>query len=126
MAIHSAKPSSNGHDLTHFEQILLERRTSLLEDARSIEREEEAAGEAAGVSFHLAEQGTDRSTHDVNLERMQAVTLEIQDIDAALERIREGDFGLCDTCGESIPKERLEAIPYARLCLRCKKAEETL
>lgn len=40
-------------------------------------------------------------------------------IDAALERIENGTYGICTNCGEPIKKERLEALPYASLCIDC-------
>ena len=45
-------------------------------------------------------------------------------IDSALTRIQQGKYGLCMKCGKKIPKERLEAIPYALMCIECKTAEE--
>jgi DnaK suppressor protein len=39
-------------------------------------------------------------------------------------RIEDGSFGLCDSCEKPIARERLEAIPYARLCMPCKIQEE--
>jgi len=45
-------------------------------------------------------------------------------IDSALTRIQQGKYGLCMKCGKKIPKERLEAIPYALMCIDCKSAEE--
>ncbi len=48
----------------------------------------------------------------------------LQAIDAALSRIENGHYGLCVRCGKKIPKERLEAIPYAILCVECKSSEE--
>ena len=45
-------------------------------------------------------------------------------IDSALTRIQQGKYGLCMKCGKKIPHERLEAIPYALLCIECKTAEE--
>jgi len=45
-------------------------------------------------------------------------------IDAALSRIENGKYGICMQCGKKIPRERLEAIPYALLCLKCKEKEE--
>ena len=112
---------------SNVEMTLLELRSSLLKIAQSIERQEaEAPGETPGVSTHPAEQGAERSSHDLNLERMEAVTREIVEIDGALERVRDGSYGICEACGEVIVKERLEAIPYARLCFSCKKEEERL
>ena len=48
----------------------------------------------------------------------------LQAIDAALSRIENDHYGLCVRCGKKIPKERLEAIPYAILCVDCKSSEE--
>jgi RNA polymerase-binding protein DksA len=45
-------------------------------------------------------------------------------IDSALTRIKQGKYGLCMKCGKKIPHERLEAIPYALMCIECKTAEE--
>jgi DnaK suppressor protein len=46
------------------------------------------------------------------------------DIDAALKRIEEGTYGVCVTCGAQISPERLEAMPWATLCIDCKRKEE--
>jgi DnaK suppressor protein len=48
----------------------------------------------------------------------------LQLIEAALGRLRDGHYGVCMSCGKKIPKERLEAIPYAVLCIECKSSEE--
>ena len=45
-------------------------------------------------------------------------------IDNALARIEQGKYGLCMKCGHKIPHERLEAIPYALMCIDCKSADE--
>ncbi|MDR2617975.1 MAG: TraR/DksA family transcriptional regulator [Treponema sp.] len=45
-------------------------------------------------------------------------------IDSALTRIQQGKYGLCMKCGKKIPKDRLEAIPYALMCIDCKTADE--
>ena len=45
-------------------------------------------------------------------------------IDSALTRIKQRKYGLCMKCGKKIPHERLEAIPYALMCIECKTAEE--
>jgi RNA polymerase-binding transcription factor DksA len=48
----------------------------------------------------------------------------LEDIDEALEKLDSGDYGKCESCGEAIARERLEAVPHAKLCLRCKTEEE--
>jgi RNA polymerase-binding protein DksA len=45
-------------------------------------------------------------------------------IDSALTRIKQGKYGLCIKCGKRIPQNRLEAIPYALMCIECKSEEE--
>jgi len=45
-------------------------------------------------------------------------------IDSALTRIEQGKYGLCMKCGKRIPQDRLEAIPYALMCIECKTADE--
>jgi RNA polymerase-binding protein DksA len=48
----------------------------------------------------------------------------LQLIDSALGRIRQGKYGICAKCGKPIPEARLEALPYAVLCVECKNADE--
>jgi len=45
-------------------------------------------------------------------------------IDSALTRIEQDKYGLCMKCGKRIPQDRLEAIPYALMCIECKTADE--
>ena len=48
----------------------------------------------------------------------------LQWIESALGRVRDGHYGVCMSCGKKIPRERLEAIPYALLCIDCKSSDE--
>jgi RNA polymerase-binding transcription factor DksA len=48
----------------------------------------------------------------------------VYEIDAALERMDAGTYGTCTRCGKPIPEERLAAVPYAVLCVTCKRDEE--
>jgi RNA polymerase-binding transcription factor len=45
----------------------------------------------------------------------------LHEVDAALERIGKGTYGRCESCGDEIPPERMDARPVARLCFRCKQ-----
>lgn len=45
-------------------------------------------------------------------------------VERALRRLEEGDFGVCQECGEEINEKRLEAVPWARHCIRCQELEE--
>ncbi|HLY11467.1 MAG TPA: TraR/DksA family transcriptional regulator [Planctomycetota bacterium] len=112
-------------DLGRFESLLLDRRRLLLRDLQTLEEgDSQNASDSAPVSSHLADLGSDREASDISLGRRESESTEIQEIDDAMERIREGSFGRCESCEKTIARERMEAIPYARLCLPCKTEEE--
>lgn len=71
------------------------------------------------VEKDFAEQVTQRENDDVlnaiDEEAQQTVYL----IDAALARIKDGNYGICAHCGEKIPEKRLAALPYATTCIKC-------
>jgi RNA polymerase-binding protein DksA len=48
----------------------------------------------------------------------------LKSIDSALTRIKQGKYGVCVKCGKNIPSARLEALPYALMCIECKTEEE--
>src|SRR5574344_1042650 len=48
----------------------------------------------------------------------------LQQINSALDRIRQGKYGLCMKCGKEIPQARLKVLPYAVMCIDCTAAEE--
>lgn len=69
----------------------------------------------------IAADDIDRKT----LEALGSVELKrLQLIESALARLENKKYGLCVRCGKKIPKERLEAIPYALMCIDCKSSEE--
>jgi RNA polymerase-binding protein DksA len=76
------------------------------------------------VDNHLAE------TASVTLDREMGYSLEenearlLAEIDAALRRIDDGTYGRCERCGNEIEAERLEALPWATLCLEDKRRDE--
>jgi DnaK suppressor protein len=50
-----------------------------------------------------------------------AVRRVIEDIEAALDRLKDGEYGSCQRCNRPIPVERLELLPYARCCVGCQQ-----
>ncbi|MCL2832734.1 MAG: TraR/DksA family transcriptional regulator [Treponema sp.] len=70
----------------------------------------------------------DIASDDIDRRMLEAVGSQdlrrLRLIDSALTRIKQGKYGLCMKCGKKIPKERLEAIPYALMCIECKSDEE--
>jgi RNA polymerase-binding protein DksA len=118
-------------DVENFRGILLEKRGAVSAALENLHREnsrslEEETGELVSGSAdqHLADTATE------TVEREIGNTLEEHDerllvaIDAALKRIDDGTYGKCVNCGSPIPEERLEAMPWATLCIDCKRKEE--
>jgi DnaK suppressor protein len=70
----------------------------------------------------------DVAADDIDRKTLEALNAQevkrIRLIDSALSRIRNERYGLCMRCGKKIPQERLEAIPYAMMCISCKSTEE--
>lgn len=116
-------------ELKVFKALLLYRRHILMGDVKTLEGEamkkgSEAAGDLSTLPQHLADLGTDSFEQDISLGLMENESDEIQEIEEALARIKDGSFGLCEGCRKKIPKERLKAIAYTRMCVNCKKKEE--
>jgi len=122
----------NEKDQAFFKQLLLDKRTELmkelshLKDSGNSDTLKDASGDNSSYSFHMADQGTD------NMEREKAYYFATREgrllyhIDQALERMHAGSYGNCQECGKPIARERLEAVPHARLCITCKADEESL
>jgi RNA polymerase-binding transcription factor DksA len=45
-------------------------------------------------------------------------------VEAAIERVKQGTYGMCDTCAKPIPLARLKVLPFAKLCVQCQQDEE--
>ena len=116
-------------DTESFRRILLEERERILRAIENLHNEtpgslEEATGEESSFDNHLADTATvtyDREMDYTLEENSEAV---LAAIDAALRRIEEGTYGTCQRCGRPIAPERLEALPYAELCIECKRQVE--
>jgi DnaK suppressor protein len=66
----------------------------------------------------------DESNRDLAASLGDGTRSLIQAISAALERIEQGEFGICERCEEAIAPKRLKAVPWATLCLGCQEYEE--
>ncbi len=73
---------------------------------------------------HMADIATETFEHEKDLALEWNLRRQLQMTDEALHRFEEGTYGICANCGQRIPLERLEALPQATLCIRCKRLEE--
>jgi RNA polymerase-binding transcription factor DksA len=80
--------------------------------------------ELSNAPFHLGDMGTDEYLYDLNttlLANEQYIAVEARE---ALARMDNGRYGICESCENQIAKERLEAIPYTRYCVKCAEKED--
>ena len=116
-------------ELKDFQTLLHERRALLQGDLDGLEGEtrgngSDRSGDQSSVPGHMAELASDASEKSFSFGRMESQTGELKEIKDALERIKDGSFGSCENCQGRIPKERLKAISYARLCVKCQGEKE--
>lgn len=106
-----------------FEMLLSSARDTLMESLDSLEDPENEHGR----------QGEPMDAADVAVMEHQRETLRrlrnryrqlYWEIENALKRLKDGDFGVCDRCGDSIQPQRLEVQPTARLCIDCQREQE--
>jgi DnaK suppressor protein len=72
----------------------------------------------------MAELGTGNFDQELTLRVLGSDQDTLDQIEAAIERIEDGSYGWCQECGGKIPKTRLDAIPYAPLCVKCASRSE--
>jgi DnaK suppressor protein len=84
----------------------------------------EANGDLSSMPIHMADIGSDNFEQEFTLSLMENDGGTLTQIEASLERIEDGTYGQCEECGMKIPKSRLNAIPYAILCVRCAQQQE--
>ena len=81
--------------------------------------------QAIRMPSDMADVGTEAFEQELTLNLLGSEKGVLEQIEAALKRIENGSFGRCEGCGKEIPKARLEAIPYAALCVKCASRQET-
>ena len=81
-------------------------------------------GEEAVFDNHLADTATETYDRELDYTLEENSEHVLSEIDGALRRIADGTYGKCTNCGRQIPEERLEARPYATLCIDCQRQRE--
>ncbi|MBD3258526.1 TraR/DksA family transcriptional regulator [candidate division GN15 bacterium] len=117
-------------ELTKYQNLLLAKKRELLKeigvvgDTHQKSTIKDATGDLSHYSYHMADQGTDNMEREMAFAFASKAGRLVYHIDAALERIKDGSYGKCFTCGKQIQRARLKAVPHARLCIECKSEEE--
>jgi RNA polymerase-binding protein DksA len=117
-------------DTEQFRGALLEERQRVehalatLRDEHAGSLDDEVEEVAPTADNHLAETASATLGREIDYTLGDNAEQVISEIDAALERIEDGTYGTCSNCGEEIPAARLEANPWASLCIDCKRRAE--
>jgi RNA polymerase-binding transcription factor len=112
-------------ELDHFKTIIMEKRKEILDELQILKETMmdvttgEYATENSTYSMHM-EQGTDAMEREKTFLFASREGKFLNYLEDALKRIEKGTYGFCTDCGKLIEKERLEAVPHAQLCVRCK------
>ncbi len=127
----SVRAKLNSKERKEFREMLLGRRSLLLGDLHHMQDNAlnksgaASSGQLSMVPYHMADVATDNFEHEFTLGLIENEEEELREIDEALDRLEKDTYGICESCIKSIPKARLKIIPYARLCIGCKRDEES-
>jgi len=80
------------------------------------ESQDESTGELNSLDQHLADRASDTFEREKDRSIGEGLAEKLGEIDAALARMEEGEYGICQVCGREIADERLEAVPATRFC----------
>lgn len=116
-------------DLEHFRSLLETERSRLDHARRAVHHDgsllEESGDLAIGAGDHFADSASETFMRELDEGLEENADHILGEIEAALARIEDGTYGNCAVCGRPIGAERLEAVPYATLCIDDKRALES-
>jgi DnaK suppressor protein len=119
----------NKKDLKVVETKLLKERTRLIEEMDHLDQSiaqglKDASGDLSSYSVHMADQGSDAFEREMNNLLSTTEGRLLLDTVEALRRLYRGEYGNCQSCGKKIARERLLAVPQAKLCVSCQATAE--
>jgi RNA polymerase-binding protein DksA len=116
-------------NIDRFREALLEERRRVTAAIENLHEDHQGSmadetGEDAVFDNHLADTATETYDRELDYTLEENSEHVLADINAALERIEAGTYGICTNCGKPIAEERLEARPWATLCIDCQRERE--
>lgn len=97
----------------------LEQELHEIMERTSLSSDVEQVSELSTYDDHPADLASETFEREKDLAMEGNIQDLLEKVDTALEKLEEGTYGLCDSCGVEINPNRLEALPYASLCLNC-------
>jgi RNA polymerase-binding transcription factor DksA len=120
------KSPFNKRELERYRAMLIRKRAELVGDIHTMESEalRGQSGSLSNSPNHMAEQGSEAYDQALSLDLAAADRKLIREIDDALERIKDGTYGLCQMTGNPIKPDRLEELPWARYSIEAARELE--
>lgn len=117
-------------DINKFNRILEGQRRDIAEKIETLSKGtqsdlKDSTNELSGYDNHPADLGSETFERTKDFALNENYTSILSKISVALKKIDEGTYGFCEFCHGPIEEERLNALPYAALCIDCKRKEET-
>lgn len=118
MAKKKATMSLSARELQKYRRLLLEKWREIIGDVTAMEENIfQGGGELSSMPVHMADIGSDSFEQEFGLDLVAEEKKTLAEIQQALKRIENGEFGICEGLGIPIEKRRLEAIPWTRYSL---------
>jgi DnaK suppressor protein len=117
----------NPDQVSKFREILIEKRSLLMSQVERLQKDVAESTEATENSkspLNSAENASDTYEQDFAFMSMESEEELLRKIDRALQRLREAKYGQCEECEKEINPERLDALPWATMCVKCQELEE--
>lgn len=117
-------------ELLYYKKLILKRKEEIVDDINHISEDtlkksqKDASGDISGYTYHMADVATDSYDREFSLGLASNEREILYALDDALKRIQDEEFGVCEECKSLIAKNRLKAIPYASLCIKCQQKKE--
>ena len=108
--------------LRRFETDLQQRRSELISDLERLQREIRALGDSGGSD--PLDDACGISSMEATFATYTQRREQLRNVELALQRIADGNFGMCDTCGRPVGLKRLQALPWANHCITCQEQSE--
>ena len=113
---------SSAKDISKMRERLFKTREAL---RRALAGDASLLNELRGTSpGDMVDMTLDAANDDIDLQLAEVQTRELRRVEYALERMRNGLYGVCEGCGTTIPAARLNALPYATYCIKCQREAE--
>lgn len=124
------KNKFNKKELAEFKKIILKVKDGMVDDIKHISEDtlkksqKDASGDISGYTYHMADVATDTYDREFSVGLASNERQALYELSDALKKIEDGTYGVCEECKSLIAKNRLKAVPYARLCVKCQEKRE--